>query len=89
VISAAGVVPEAQAVRHAGGNGDDVLHHTGELDSAQVAVHVGSQCLAGHDVLEGAGEDRIAGGDDRCRGLVFRHLLGVIGTGKDRDSGSE
>ena len=80
---AAGVVPGAQAVGHAHGQGDDVLEAGGDLHPGHVVVGVDPEEGAGDPGLPVGPVDAGLAGQDHGRGLFQGHLLGVAGAQQD------
>ena len=58
------VVPEAQAVGSAGGNRDDVLERTAQLDAEDVGVDVQPELPSAQPLLNPGGQLQVLGGND-------------------------
>ena len=85
----AGVVPEAQPVADAGGDGHHVLGGAGDLAPDDVGAHVGAEGAGVHQRLHAAGQRLVRQRDHAGGRMTLGHLAGQVGSGEHagRDAG--
>ena len=83
--SGGGVVAKADTGGDTGGDGDDVLEGSAELDADDVGGGVEAECLGGEFGLDAGGDGRIVKGDGEGGGLALSDLQGEAGAGEGTD----
>ena len=82
------VVAEAQAVRAARGERDDVLRGRAQLDAGDVVAHVDAEDRRVRRQLETDRELEVVARDDRCGREPAHDLVGDVRAGEDGDRAS-
>ena len=76
IAIAAGVVSQAQAAHHSGGNRNHVLERSAQLHAHQIVIHVNAEIGIAEVPLHSRCERVVYGCHSHRRGMPLRHLLG-------------
>ncbi len=86
VMRLAGVVPQAQGLAHAVGNGDDVLCSSADLHADDVRRGIDAQVARREELLEVQRRLLVGAGHAGGRGKLAGYLLRMVGAGEHRDA---